>query len=401
LDDCLERLSPLLKGPTPFEIVVSDNGSTDDTAGVIRSHQKRNPVLRGFRQPENRGVWANFVNAIHQARGDVLVYVADDDSLILETLLRHVERMQAEPDLSAIYTDWIAWDDQREAELHRYFGLSEAVDFGPDNPMGLVNFVLQRMLMPEIGLYRRSALVGAHSFYRQALPFHTWMYALSRRGRVRFDPLAFYREHRVPKAGLHRTHWANMDMQMQFIGDEMRLSLEALLLMALQDAGQSHLPEDQMLNAKRAIDNILHSRAGLEIERACARGEWILAVELRRRQILWSGPGSPEEIRHDVTRMVMPAAAQAVALTHDSISGERGVSLRGFSSPWLINMLEQRYSHISILGPNEHDGALIVHRDEQSLAQDGSAMSRGNTLVFERLLTLYRVAAPKIDLRNF
>ena len=55
------------------------------------------------------------------------------------------------------------------------------------------------------------------------------MYRLSRVGRIAFDPLPFYREHRILKDRFQRSHWANMAMQFHMIGDELRLALEAMV----------------------------------------------------------------------------------------------------------------------------------------------------------------------------
>ena len=77
-----------------------------------------------------------------------------------------------------------------------------------------------------MAICRRAAAVRAHSDTSRTLPFHLWMCALSRQGRVRFDPLPFYREHRVLKAQFARAHWAKLDLHLHYIGDEMRLTLE-------------------------------------------------------------------------------------------------------------------------------------------------------------------------------
>jgi hypothetical protein len=179
----------------------------------------------------------------------------------------------------------------------------------------------------------------------------------------------------------------------------MRLSLEGVLLLALQDAGMSHLPDDQTLNAKRAIDRLLHSRSTLEIDRACAAGDWISAVELRRRQVLWHGSGSADEVRRDVFRMVLPAAARCIAQTYAGLSDVRGLCLKGFSGPWLKEFLAQWYPQIPLLAADDDGNALIVHRDEPALAED-QAGSAGDALAFARLVRLYRVARETVDLNG-
>src|SRR6185312_8123204 len=116
--------------------------------------------------------------------------LADDDTLIVENLLRHVETLETQNNLVAIYADWIAWDDKAEREIHRHYeGLTESVSFGPEAPLDLVNFMLKRFYPPEIGIYRRDALLRAYGFHGRTIPYYMRMYRLSRLGRVAFDPL--------------------------------------------------------------------------------------------------------------------------------------------------------------------------------------------------------------------
>src|SRR5687768_16092261 len=110
LDDCLDKLVPLKDCGKTVEIVLSDNGSTDRTADVIAAHGAKNPLLKSHRLPENRGAPANWLNALHKAEGEFMLYLADDDGLIIDGLMTHVERLEQERDLVAIYADWIAWD---------------------------------------------------------------------------------------------------------------------------------------------------------------------------------------------------------------------------------------------------------------------------------------------------
>ena len=97
LDYCLENLGCLQDCGKPVEIVISDNGSTDRTPQVVQAHLARNPLLRAHRLPENRGAPANWLNAVRKAEGEFILYLADDDSLIVEGLFHHIETMQREP----------------------------------------------------------------------------------------------------------------------------------------------------------------------------------------------------------------------------------------------------------------------------------------------------------------
>jgi glycosyltransferase involved in cell wall biosynthesis len=87
LRPCLD--SALAQSYSNIEIIVSDNGSTDDTAALVQ--RCRDPRVRYFRQPMNIVPNENFNFCLRQARGDYFLLLLDDeqiDSDFVETCLR-------------------------------------------------------------------------------------------------------------------------------------------------------------------------------------------------------------------------------------------------------------------------------------------------------------------------
>jgi GT2 family glycosyltransferase len=71
-----------------IEILVCDNGSTDDTVAVVRSYG--DPRVRLVQQGINRGGNFNFNTAVRQARSELVLLLCDDDflePLCIEALL--------------------------------------------------------------------------------------------------------------------------------------------------------------------------------------------------------------------------------------------------------------------------------------------------------------------------
>ena len=63
-----------------LEIILSDNGSTDDEMRRIgESFASRDPRVRYHRQPENQGVEFNFKFVLENATGEFFMWAADDD----------------------------------------------------------------------------------------------------------------------------------------------------------------------------------------------------------------------------------------------------------------------------------------------------------------------------------
>jgi len=71
--------SALAQDYPSVEIVISDNGSTDETAAVCAELAARDPRVRVIRHAANRGVTENFVEVRRQARGELFMWLSDDD----------------------------------------------------------------------------------------------------------------------------------------------------------------------------------------------------------------------------------------------------------------------------------------------------------------------------------
>ena len=80
-----------------FELIVSDNASTDDTEGVVAAY--RDPRIRYVKQASNLGPIPNFNYLLGQARGEFLVYNQDDDRLLPDLLEHCHDAVAGEPDV--------------------------------------------------------------------------------------------------------------------------------------------------------------------------------------------------------------------------------------------------------------------------------------------------------------
>jgi glycosyltransferase involved in cell wall biosynthesis len=62
-----------------LDVIVSDNGSTDDTPSIAQKAAARDPRVRYFRQEQPMSAWENFRFVLEQATGDYFFWAADDD----------------------------------------------------------------------------------------------------------------------------------------------------------------------------------------------------------------------------------------------------------------------------------------------------------------------------------
>ncbi len=89
----------------PCEVVVVDDGSTDDTADVL----SRIDGIRVFRQ-ENLGKSAALNRAIAEARGAAFLVLDDDDLLLPGTVRVLAHALAQHPELAAVYGDTILFE---------------------------------------------------------------------------------------------------------------------------------------------------------------------------------------------------------------------------------------------------------------------------------------------------
>lgn len=62
-----------------FELIISDNASTDGTERMCRELANSDTRIRYVRQPINRGAWWNFHFVLEQAQGEYFMWAAHDD----------------------------------------------------------------------------------------------------------------------------------------------------------------------------------------------------------------------------------------------------------------------------------------------------------------------------------
>jgi glycosyltransferase involved in cell wall biosynthesis len=109
LDDCIGGL--LSQTYSNWELVVVDNGSTDDTPWVLTRYS--DPRIRKFRIEQNRGPVEAWKLGYRESRGDYFAILPADDMFLPEKLQRQVDFLRDHPDVGAVGTYIQQIDDQR------------------------------------------------------------------------------------------------------------------------------------------------------------------------------------------------------------------------------------------------------------------------------------------------
>jgi glycosyltransferase involved in cell wall biosynthesis len=80
-----------------FELIISDNASTDRTAAICREYAARDPRVRYHRNDRNIGAAPNFNRAFRLSCGQYFKWAAHDDLLAPEFLAKCVAVLDADP----------------------------------------------------------------------------------------------------------------------------------------------------------------------------------------------------------------------------------------------------------------------------------------------------------------
>jgi glycosyltransferase involved in cell wall biosynthesis len=140
-----------------FELIISDNASTDRTAEICQDFAGRDARIRYFRQPRNVGAPANWNFVARQARGQFFKWSSASDICVPEFLESCVRPLLARDDLVLCFGRTAYIDENGDAVAMRDNDV-EALDERPGDRFVRVcmNLCLNN---EQYGLIRRDALM--------------------------------------------------------------------------------------------------------------------------------------------------------------------------------------------------------------------------------------------------
>jgi GT2 family glycosyltransferase len=85
-----------------FELLISDNCSTDETEDVCREYARRDSRIRYTKTERNLGAGGNFCRTVELARGEYFRWIAHDDSIYPDFITECLAVAEADPEIISV-----------------------------------------------------------------------------------------------------------------------------------------------------------------------------------------------------------------------------------------------------------------------------------------------------------
>jgi glycosyltransferase involved in cell wall biosynthesis len=164
-----EALDALLgQSFTDFELIISDNASTDATEEICRRYAAKDPRIRYIRQPRNIGLNPNHNFVLREARGELFKWAAHDDLYGRDLLAHCVAALDEHPDVVLSHSDMAIIDET--GTVVRRFDYTLATDSmdvterfrslvvtdGADDEYGVIRTHVLRSIRPKDSYHHAS-----------------------------------------------------------------------------------------------------------------------------------------------------------------------------------------------------------------------------------------------------
>lgn len=271
VDSALSQTYPNL------EVIVVDDGSTDETGAVLSEYAGQvHAVYQG-----NRGLPAARNVGVEASQGQFLVFLDSDDLLLPTKIQSQVEYLVTRPDIGVVYGDgYIMNEDGLADSLEPYMAASHPVS----DDAFVRSLLLQNQLVVHAALVRRAVLPDKQVFDESLTRFEDWDLWL----RMCLTGVKF--AYRDEKTVVYRRHSGNFDM------DDVtacRNAAARILLRIVCDDLDSHLGATDRQNVRLYHMDLLTEYGSwadiLKVVRDIVRAD--NGFSLRASQVLLFGRG--------------------------------------------------------------------------------------------------------------
>jgi glycosyltransferase involved in cell wall biosynthesis len=144
-----------------YELVISDNGSTDATEEICRRYAAKDARIRYYRETENRGATWNYNRVVELAQGEFFKWAAHDDLITADYIAKCVDVLDRDAGVVLACSDDQDIDvDGNHVDARRYSHIPSAERGSSEQPSKRFRRLLRDDYDCEqvFGLYRTAVL---------------------------------------------------------------------------------------------------------------------------------------------------------------------------------------------------------------------------------------------------
>ena len=234
---------------TDFELIISDNASTDGTEAICRKYAASDARIQYVRQTKNQGPMSNFQFVLHEAVGEYFIWAAADDSQDRRLLELLVQVFRKDSRIVLVAADVENIDGNNNVvrrDCLEQIRLELATKNANKNRRIFFRNPTTNVFFSIYGLYKRRALVNLDFSYLRKAKYAAGseIPLLSQMALVGLivslpKPLKIYRRHADSVYHKEQTRWSSIQLFSN------RVNISCLLFLI---AARSHLTFAEKLN---------------------------------------------------------------------------------------------------------------------------------------------------------
>jgi glycosyltransferase involved in cell wall biosynthesis len=220
LPECLDSI--LAQDFRDFEILISDDGSTDGSLEIIKSYAQKDARIRWWQNEKNLGLTGNHNAVMRAARGEFIKFVHQDDKILQPSAFAKVlEPLERDASVSLVGAASELINSKSQAlAVRNYFQKTRTLD-GKDVIVKCLEENKNILGEPSLVMFRRShAARGFDPRYRQIVDMEFWFHLLEQ-GRFAYvaEPLFGFRVHPQQASAANARSGAAREEQMLLLTD--------------------------------------------------------------------------------------------------------------------------------------------------------------------------------------
>ena len=193
--ECLDSL--LNQTLDNFEIIISDNCSTDNTVELVRNKKIKN--LKIYKNSKNMGIAKNFNIVCNLADGKYIKLLPSDDKITKDSLEKSVKYFEKHQDISLVVSSKKIINQSSKIILKNVSSFSEGIHVGKDVIWKILNSGRNPLGEPTVAMFKKDNFIEVGGFnenYKLTLDIDLWVRLLEK-GNLYFieKPLGYFRIH--------------------------------------------------------------------------------------------------------------------------------------------------------------------------------------------------------------